>query len=515
MISARDPTPPPIKPIPGQSIKFPKGRKNGIARKNLQRTQTNDKEIETQKGPFVAPTHYEIHWDPEAVGRYMRAWEAKGYFKLKPEKLSWSPYLLTWTRAEEKEKQEKEKESMAATGTSGATGSVEATDKAVNGMSNGNVNANFNGTESPSVTTFRSPLGIFDDEIVDEVLPVSPAKTKAKTKTKSKSTTSPTPEVVQPDADQIPEAEASPEPEKSPQKRLRSRSNQPSTMSTPKRVIPLVVEEPRTTRAGRKSPTKPRPVDGDEAFAAKLALEEQMQGRKLRSRPSGAEFKRTASAPMATTTTPRTLPPRKRQRVDSPPETEETPSPMTQSEFPALVNGNHTDGKVLDLEANKLAAMLFADEAVPMPIITPPPQEAQWSGTAEEPAKTEAIAANDNDEPEDVKSEDLGTPLTSMTSRQSLPSEDTVVTAETEHEKDPAPPEIVVELAGPIGPSVGASEAEEGPSEPNASAGAETDADADADIDADADADADGEYEEDAEGEPDGEGEMEMEEGTS
>ncbi|PFH53093.1 hypothetical protein AMATHDRAFT_138384, partial [Amanita thiersii Skay4041] len=95
MISYRPPTPPPIKPSPGQSIKFPKGRKNGIARKHLQRTLTNDSTHDTSNGPFVAPKHYEIHWDRDQVEEYLDTWEAKQYVKLRPEKLQWTPYLLT------------------------------------------------------------------------------------------------------------------------------------------------------------------------------------------------------------------------------------------------------------------------------------------------------------------------------------------------------------------------------------------------------------------------------------
>ncbi|KAF9466565.1 hypothetical protein BDZ94DRAFT_1288192 [Collybia nuda] len=504
MISARDPTPPPIKPIPGQSIKFPKGRKNGIARKNVQRTQTNDKEVDTPKGPFVAPTHYEIHWDPGMVDNYMRTWEAKGYFKLKPEKLSWSPYLLTRARVGK----EKEHEVAAAEG-SGATSSVEATDRGVNGTSNGNDNTS--NADSSSLNTFQSPLGIFDDEIVDEVLRVSPAKTK----TKSQSQKNPAQEVVQPDTDQAPKADTPPEPEKSSQKHLRSRSNQPSTISTPKRTSILVVEEPRTTRAGRKSPTKSHLVDGDEALAAKLALEEQMQGRILRPRSSGIDLKRTTS-PHTAATPPRTMPPRKRQRLNSPPEAGETPLSMIRSESPVLINGNLPNGKALDLEASKLAATLFADEVVP--IITPMiplVHEDRRSGTIEELGKIGAAVTNNKDGPEDVKSEDPGTPFTTMTSRQSLPSEVTVVTIDTEHKNDPAPAVVAVELASPTEPTLRTSEAEASTNEPSISIGIETEGDVDADADTDVDADADGEYEEDAEGEVDGDGEMGVEEGTS
>ncbi|KAJ7056588.1 hypothetical protein C8F01DRAFT_1154218 [Mycena amicta] len=95
LITVRDVTPPRIKPSPGQSIKYPKGRKNGIARRHLQRTQTKDKanDAESDK-PFVAPMEYEISWDRDTAAEYLRNWESKGYLQLKPEKLQWSPYVL-------------------------------------------------------------------------------------------------------------------------------------------------------------------------------------------------------------------------------------------------------------------------------------------------------------------------------------------------------------------------------------------------------------------------------------
>jgi len=84
------------KPLPGQAIRFPKGRKNGVARKHLQRTQTHDDE--KVKGPFVTPTKYEIHWDPAKVEAYLAKWEAKNYLTLKPEMLKWSPFIVARTR---------------------------------------------------------------------------------------------------------------------------------------------------------------------------------------------------------------------------------------------------------------------------------------------------------------------------------------------------------------------------------------------------------------------------------
>ena len=92
----RDSTPysPSMRPSPGQSIRFVRGRKTGSARKLLQRKQTDD---DSSRGPFVPPREYEIVWDPEAVNAYLDKWTAKGYLTLKPEKLKWSPFILQRT----------------------------------------------------------------------------------------------------------------------------------------------------------------------------------------------------------------------------------------------------------------------------------------------------------------------------------------------------------------------------------------------------------------------------------
>lgn len=92
----RDTTPfsPAMKPSPGQSIRFVRGRKNGTARKHLQRKQTDDN---FSRGPFVPPKDYEIVWDPEVVKAYLDKWNEKGYLTLKPEKLKWSPFILQRT----------------------------------------------------------------------------------------------------------------------------------------------------------------------------------------------------------------------------------------------------------------------------------------------------------------------------------------------------------------------------------------------------------------------------------
>ncbi|KAG1734123.1 hypothetical protein EDB19DRAFT_1728323 [Suillus lakei] len=100
MISVQSATPP-MRPTPGQAIKFPRGRKNGIARRHLQRQSTINKEEEAgskANTPFAPPTRYQIAWDPEKVQHYLEAWEKKGYMKLKPERLKWTPFVLARTK---------------------------------------------------------------------------------------------------------------------------------------------------------------------------------------------------------------------------------------------------------------------------------------------------------------------------------------------------------------------------------------------------------------------------------
>ena len=92
----RDSTPysPNMRPSPGQSIRFVRGRKNGTARKHLQRKQTDD---DLSRGPFVPPKEYQIAWNPDDVKAYLDRWNEKGYLTLKPEKLKWSPFILQRT----------------------------------------------------------------------------------------------------------------------------------------------------------------------------------------------------------------------------------------------------------------------------------------------------------------------------------------------------------------------------------------------------------------------------------
>ncbi|GAW07781.1 histone acetyltransferase mst2 [Lentinula edodes] len=172
MISSRPVTPPSIRPSPGQSIKYVKGRRGGsVARRNLQRTLTNttersqtddnknsnDNHHHVPIGPFIAPKEYEITWDPEVVRNYMQNWEAKGYLKLRAEKLKWSPFLLVRAGAEGEFGVVKKTEAKEAVGTGPFISDNRLTALTTNGLSIEEGSAS-RGTDTP--------LSLFDDDNV-------------------------------------------------------------------------------------------------------------------------------------------------------------------------------------------------------------------------------------------------------------------------------------------------------------------------------------------------------------
>jgi len=484
MILARESTPPPVRPSPGQSIKFPKGRKNGIARRHLHRTQTNDSKVEVPKGPFVVPTHYEISWDNSKVDEYLRAWEAKGYFKIKSEKLQWSPYILarSETKGEEK-KEEVEKEMDESVKGKGMDGKEARPSLANSGDDEGVSAALTTGPSTPSGMPYKTPLGLFDDEVTNE-LPVLATqethKSKSKSRSRSKSTLrsrsrsgsrsrtkSPSVErpesngIIQQEQQEVQMEEPLVEVEEVSKRPVRGRQSKVSKMAipTPKREPP----EPRITRrrGGALVSENPntRMADGDKALAARLALEERNQGRNLRSRAStsGLEQKRTSSA----LPTPRTVTSRKRRRIDSPPEQNRSVS-VGGSPLPvAFVNGKHRKGKVN-------GKVTVRDV---MPIVVPDDM------VKESQLRKPEIIGDVNHGGENVKPEEIGTPLTSLTSRQSLPSDDTVFVTEAVNQ-------MLMNGKGGTGMLEGGEREV-------------------------VDVDADGEYEEDAEGEPDADEDME------
>ena len=323
MISVLDSSQAP-KPLPGQTIKFPKGRKNGIARKHLQRSTTHDDE--KVKGPFVPPTRYKVRWDAEQVEEYLARWEAKGHLKLHPEKLKWSPFILS--RAHKTQSSEGE----VAAGQNGVFPGSSAEDTLTE--SNG---ATVDGVE---VGKTRSPaFALFDDDNV-EVVRASASRDSAASETAEADVRSPSAEPVprtRPKRNRTRDVGDPPS-----IRRLRSRDSVNESTPVGRRLYtPRREASSRSER--RKNPTRSRldvsstpmsrpdfrgttspSVDDDAAYAAMLAQELDQPRRQLRGRrPSAAE---SPQVPSRLVSTPRSPSPRKRRRVDSSPEVERTPA---------------------------------------------------------------------------------------------------------------------------------------------------------------------------------------------
>ncbi|KAI0925909.1 hypothetical protein AcV5_008515 [Taiwanofungus camphoratus] len=449
------------KPLPGQTIRFPKGRKNGVARKHLQRTQTQDDE--KVKGPFMPPTKYEIHWDPAEVEQYLLKWEAKGYLRLRPEKLKWSPFIVARTRkseqlpsgeAENGQPGDKlEHRTKAGLDTTPVPDTAPATprpDKTV-------------GARAISVSNTKSPaFSLFDDDVA-----VTPASKETPSRVLPETVLARSPSVIpeQNETAQLEQdralAEKLAKEVAMSNRRLRSRDLSDTTAET----RPTSRETPRTARKLRPSggrtisspavTTKGTSVDGhtsvstngdDAAFAAKLALEERRM-RQLRSRSNTAqEGKRAISSPSSVS-------PRKRRRVEEQPdaESELTPLPARRSTR-HLTEKDYTPTKGINHQRNpsRLANGTASMNVRPLPLppatssIADSSSAALTDGSGERGEVSRAEALNGavphrgmqeqnglaEGRTEDMKYEDVDTPLTTMTSRHSVPSDDTVVVAE-------------------------------------------------------------------------------------
>ena len=449
MIFIGEASPPPIRPSPGQTIKFPKGRKNGVARKHLQRVQTQDKELDGVKAPFVIPKNYEIQFDRTRVEEYLTNWESKGYLKLKPEKLQWTPYIMTRNPKEP-----------------GVNVDLPAMDTVthdnsrmqfVNGLSAESV------TEPVSESVPESVLELFSEfapepgqepvpnpttDLVTEAVeePITEAIADPSTKP-----VSPSPDAIEfpvpmcvVNNDELPVI--------GPSKTSMSRSRVQSTESSVKPSVATkspspslssaysLPPPPRTSRSGRSQtkygspamridaeltpvrstkgrPYKRRPsrkvdVYDDEALAAKLAKEEQVQGRQLRSRGSDFQVERKrAATPISISKVP---PGRKRRRIESSPETSKG-SPATEAEE------IHVNGKDLSTA----------------PMIMEPDVSTKVNGKHgdyflggdECQSETQTVRVADGEPNGEVmlKSENGGTPFTNFSSR---PIDDTIFMAE-------------------------------------------------------------------------------------
>ncbi|KAF8907316.1 hypothetical protein CPB84DRAFT_1674945 [Gymnopilus junonius] len=421
MIFIREGTPS-IRPSPGQSIKFPKGRKNGVARKHLRRMQTQDRDSDGHsKTPFVAPKHYEIHFDHQKVEDYLAKWEAKGYLKLKPEKLQWTPYLVTRTTQEAAvnidlpvmDTAPDEPSEMVPVITAPPPSEPVTPGPAPNGTV-------VDSPPAPALDANELPM------VVDGDSPGPRTRTRSSNKspTKEKDQTSRPPRVSHP------VSPPSSPPPVAPPRSVRTRSSQLNVQS-PVVDVPTPTRSTRRSNASRQPSKKEEPVNEDEILASKLALEEQTPGRTLRSGRVEIPTENKRPAPIT-----RTVSVRKRRRIESSPEQDESLSPsLPEVSEPAAVEENGVG-----------ETPMAVDSEVPEPLPAPKVNgdhngHLEREGPLETQTPPETVAASPEETAEeakevvgqheaDVKSEDQGTPLTSLTSRQSLPSDDTVCITE-------------------------------------------------------------------------------------
>lgn len=440
------PTP---KPLPGQSIKLMKNRKTMVARRHLIRSQTNDDDV--TKGSFVPPTQYEIHWDPGYVKSYLEKWEEKGYMKINPAKLKWSPFLLARVKK------------------SDADASL-ALDTEVIGDTPEKDNPG--PASASSVPETPAPITPIDGEgSNDETISVPVSRSPEKRMNS---------------------------PGQSALRRLRSQNRTPkdnvnsSSPFTPSRYLrgpgisgspPNTMPTPSRASSASVSPTKPSRVpkprdrghssikdsssvkedqlsasahdgvdeDADAALAARLAEEESRPKRLLRSRSGTGTLSTFEFPPLPSRSAMTRPPPRKRRRVESP-----------------------------------IVESPIADDLSPVP----------------EPI-CESGAINGVTREEEVHSEpdDAGTPFTVVTSRHSAPSDDTVVAATTtapdvtESIKEDTSSHVVTDPQ--------AMDVDKSPVAKTAIVEVDLGADMDADGETDADAEGEDDDDLDAEGEPD------------
>ena len=467
MISTHDSAHSP-RPLPGQSIKFSKGRKNGIARKNLQRTQTHDDE--KSKGPFVPPAKYRVQWDPEQVEQYLARRESKGYLKLKPEKLKWSPFILS-----------RAKKTQDVDGTTGAQSSEVAasasgdflpydtreTTEAIDVDSSGEARGLVDKTRTPA-------FSLFDDDNVVVVRASAPRDSVPEDPADRSRARSPSAEPVETRRSKRKEASRVEAPAL---RRLRSRDSVSEStplrrrVHTPRRDSTMLERRNSVRRStrGDSSATPQRrlngnarsethSVDGDAALAAKLAMEVDQPRRELRSRRPSTDqhiLKRPLSS---LASTPRSASPKKRRRVDSSPE-DTISTPMT----PGTPTGRRTPRNNRAVVSERPSERQSARQK---PVVPSPPQRKSSRLTnGRSPTKPSVIARREEEEEDEVpqvtvqeptearfangattdgdtvvdetKYEDVDTPATAATvaSRHSVPSDDTMVGADLARNK--------------------------------------------------------------------------------
>lgn len=454
MIFIGEASPPPIRPSPGQTIKFPKGRKNGIARKHLQRMQTQDKELDGVKAPFVIPKNYEIQFDRTKVEEYLRNWEAKGYLKLKPEKLQWTPYIMTRNPKEPginvdlpamdtvthdnsriqfvnglsaESVPEPVSESVPESVLElfpefapepGSDPVANPTTDLVTEVIEEPMTESISGPSTKLVTPgtgavaidFPVPMRVADNDELPVIVPSTPSSSRSRVQSSTESSVKPSLTTRSPSPSLSSTFSLPPPPRTLRSGRSQTKYGSPA-MRTDAELTPVrsTKGRPRKHRPSRKVDVE----DEDEALAAKLAMEEQVRGRQLRSRSDSQLERKRAATPASI---PKVLPGRKRRRIESSPESSKG-SPATEE--------IHLNGKDL----SPAPMIMEAD-------VSKVNGKHYFSGGDECQSETQTLEVADgiNVEPNGdmvvLKSENGGTPFADFASRQSHPSDDTIFMAE-------------------------------------------------------------------------------------
>ncbi|KZT29906.1 hypothetical protein NEOLEDRAFT_1174884 [Neolentinus lepideus HHB14362 ss-1] len=415
MITAKEHTPS-SRPAPGQSIKFPRGRKNGVARRHLQRPQTQDEE--KPRGPFTPPRDYTIHWDPEEVQQYLMNWESKGYLRLKPEKLKWSPFLMTRARRSQILGSGMGTKTEMAPLVDPLTAKSQPPDVDLDvsvfgegpstprrGRHN-DLQRDLARTDSPAAALFDA-----DEEVIDArsgmVTPSNPSLA-------AQASSSPVPSDDEDSLNRGVRTLAL-----SNTRSIRTRSNRSQSLRNTVSVSPTLS---RTRSAPAKIAKVRKDLDeqpntlNDEALAAQLAREgfRQLRSRSAAVVPLLAENDRKRGTP---TTTPRAISPRKRRRVESSPEFD-----LLLPSTP--LNGQSSSSRLLaprPRTATHSSRLLAGNDTI-----------AEEDTTALQILASAANGAGAEQHLNgDVKAEDISTPSTAVASRHSVPSEDTTVESDS------------------------------------------------------------------------------------
>lgn len=389
------------RPSPGQSIKFPRGRKNGIPRRHLQRPNPQKQTEGRNKSstPFVAPAHYEISWDQDKTERWLEAWEKKGYLRLKPEKLKWTPFVLSRTKAGVELRQVEVGLDFAAIGRTGTPqspmdGGTPMLDIGARAKSLGSGQST--NEQNEQVVVVRDAVEVTAAHLFDDLLPekFAPPKKQLRNKPRDASPDSIAMSTRLASARAVLDGDCGPNGETSDDALLVGTSDVQS-------IEDAIPTTPIKRRRGR--PPRARPPDEAPVVSQSFSTE------------SGL------TSPLKPTS------PRKRRKLDSPSPKDIRPS----MDVAYTERRDGRDDQPLDHHPLVINGEGHPTNGIRRASTRRSPDTSPAVGTAEGEKELEQRADIAQQGCTDVKSEDPGTPLTGLTSRHSVPSDDTVFVAES------------------------------------------------------------------------------------